>query len=84
MTASLAAYTAGFVRVGLLVGSVLGLVLGERLFGRDITAGFWNGKDASRLALAGILALSLSVFAYHPKSVAALSTAVLSQGCGFL
>jgi hypothetical protein len=80
MAASLAAYTAGFVHVGLLVGSALGLVLSERFFGRGITAGSWSGKDALRLALAGILALGLSVFVYHPKAVGALATTVLTEG----
>jgi hypothetical protein len=80
MTASLAAYTAGFVHVGLLVGCALGLVLGERFLGRGITAGSWSGRDALRLGLAGIFALGLAAFAYHPKAVSALATAVLSQG----
>lgn len=79
MAASLAAYTAGFVHLGLLVGCALALVLGERLLGPVITAGSWSGRDALRLAFAGILALGLAIFAYHPKAVAALATAVLSQ-----
>jgi hypothetical protein len=80
MAASLAAYTAGFVHVGLLVGSALGLALGERFFGRGITGGSWSVRDALRLGLAGILALGLALLAYHPKAVAALATTVLSGG----
>jgi hypothetical protein len=79
MAASLAAYTAGFVHLGLLVGSALALVVGERLAGRGITAGSWSGKDALRFALSAILALGLALFAYHPKAVAALATAALPQ-----
>jgi len=79
MTASLAAYTAGFVHVGLLVGCALGLALGERFFGRGITGGSWSGNDALRLALAGILSLGLSILAYHPRAVAALATTVLTE-----
>jgi hypothetical protein len=80
MAASLAAYTAGFVHLGLLVGAALGLSVVERPFGRFLTAGSWVAGDALRLALAGILALGLALFAYHPKAVAALATAVLPQG----
>jgi hypothetical protein len=69
IAASLAAYTAGFVHMGLLSGSAILLAL----------AGLWDRRDAFRLALAGILALGLSLFAYHPKALAALATAVLSQ-----
>ncbi len=70
MTVSLAAYTAGFVHVGLLVGSALGLAV----------AGFWAKKDALRLALAGILALGLSLFAYHPRAITALANSAVSKG----
>ncbi len=69
MTASLSAYTAGFLHMGLLVGSALGLAL----------AGFWAKKDALRLALAGILALGVSLFAYHPRALAALAKSVVSE-----
>ncbi len=69
---SLAAYTAGFVHMGLLIAGVL--VLG--IFpGRGFTA-----KDALRLALAGALALGISLaVAYHPKAIASLATAFSSE-----
>jgi hypothetical protein len=69
MSASLAAYTAGFVHIGLLVGSALLLAL----------AGLWDRRDALRLAAAGLLALGLSLLAYHPKAVSALTAAMLSR-----
>jgi hypothetical protein len=74
---SLAAYTAGFVHVGLLVGSVL--ILGLAWWTRPITGGSWTAKDSLRLALAGMLALGLGLLAYHPKAVLSLATAVAAQ-----
>ncbi|HJS72965.1 MAG TPA: hypothetical protein VJ921_01670 [Vicinamibacteria bacterium] len=69
MSASLAAYTAGFVHIGLLVASALLLAV----------AGLWDRRDALRLAIAGVLALALSLLAYHPKAISALATALVAQ-----
>jgi hypothetical protein len=55
--------------MGLLVGSAILLAL----------AGRWDRRDAFRLGLAGILALGLSLLAYHPKALSALAATVLSQ-----
>jgi hypothetical protein len=72
VTLSLAAYTAGFVHMGLLIGGVL--VLGV-FPGRGFT-----GKNALRLALAGALALGIALaLAYPEKAVASLATALTSE-----
>jgi hypothetical protein len=75
MSLSLAAYTAGFVHVGLLVGCVL--ILGLRW--RRPDTGSWTAKDSLRLALAGWLALGLGLLAYHPKAVLSLAAAVIEK-----
>jgi hypothetical protein len=81
LAASLAAYTAGFLHFGLLVGVTLVLLPIEQIFHLAITGGSWRARDATLLAFSGIVALGLSLaFAYHPKAVAALATAVLPQG----
>jgi hypothetical protein len=75
MAASLAAYTAGFVHLGLLVGSALVLGLGVR----RIRGETFQPKDAMRLALAGLLALALGLLAYPAQAVSGLGKVLRSQ-----
>jgi hypothetical protein len=75
MAASLAAYTAGFVHLGLFVASALVLGLGvKRIRGETFPP-----KDAMRLALAGLLALALGLLAYPSRAVSGLGRVLHSE-----
>jgi hypothetical protein len=63
VAASLVAYTAGFIHLGLLVGG--------SLFLAPLLGGL-SRRDAIRFAVVGTVALAVALAAYHPRTVANL------------
>lgn len=68
---SLAAYTSGFISMGLLFGSLLALA---------VPLGGLSRGSAVRLGAAGLLGAALAVATYHPDTVRNLALAVVPQG----
>lgn len=70
ISTSLAAYTSGFIHIGLLLGSCLLLI--------PVIGGL-NKKDVVRLAAAGLIGLALALVTYQPHAVKEFATSLLLQ-----